>query len=299
MDPKQQLQFRKGLYRVLPVGSQSSVEFVCLEPGLYPEGLLFLWLAIQDKLKTKHRLLQIGAIDNNLGPICGATTETVEHIFFQCTFSSTYVDNLKSCLAYIFGVTLYGLWQRKGGRYPAFKGKLLFPAYVVWSTIFGKPGMKRFGIILWDQSSKCCNMLKIKSNTWSPPYTPRRYLLLDGFGIESSRHSYCNLPFATVDLFPLEGLFPPVAHEEWGVQPFIESGYPFHTDANHGGSLFPFFLVLCMSLFFVEMTLLIFQKNNNNNRKKPIPKFSNLSSFVQSSMLSNINNERGKVSSSI
>ncbi|XP_021848076.2 uncharacterized protein [Spinacia oleracea] len=52
-----------------------------------PKHRFILWLATQDKLKTRTRLHKFGVVDDCLCPICGSSPETVEHLFFKCVLS--------------------------------------------------------------------------------------------------------------------------------------------------------------------------------------------------------------------
>ncbi|XP_021851150.2 uncharacterized protein [Spinacia oleracea] len=46
-----------------------------------------MWLASQDRLKTKSRLLKVGiGLDSNCA-ICDTSEETVSHLFFDCNYS--------------------------------------------------------------------------------------------------------------------------------------------------------------------------------------------------------------------
>ena len=63
-----------------------------------PKARFVLWLALQNKLKTKDKLCQIGVVEDNICPMCGLTAETVEHMFFKCTFSSKCLAEVSSQL---------------------------------------------------------------------------------------------------------------------------------------------------------------------------------------------------------
>ncbi|XP_021838846.2 uncharacterized protein [Spinacia oleracea] len=52
-----------------------------------PKYRFILWLATQDKLKTRTRLQKFGVVDDCICPICGSSPETMEHLFFKCVLS--------------------------------------------------------------------------------------------------------------------------------------------------------------------------------------------------------------------
>lgn len=63
-----------------------------------PRSRFILWLAYQDRLKTKHKLMNMGVIDNDTCPICGSNAETTDHLFFKCEFSRQCVDMVRQWL---------------------------------------------------------------------------------------------------------------------------------------------------------------------------------------------------------
>ena len=60
-----------------------------------PRSRFIAWLAFNNRLKTKQRLKLAGKVENDSYPMCGLESETVNHLFFNCTFSKVCVDALK------------------------------------------------------------------------------------------------------------------------------------------------------------------------------------------------------------
>lgn len=52
-----------------------------------PKNIFIAWLAFNNRVKTKQRLKLAGVVDNDRVPICGLESETLNHLFFRCTFS--------------------------------------------------------------------------------------------------------------------------------------------------------------------------------------------------------------------
>ena len=62
-----------------------------------------MWLTVLGKLKTKQKLWTIGAIDNYSCLLCGTGMESIDHLFFDCVYSSR-------CLA---GISQWLNWRMK------------------------------------------------------------------------------------------------------------------------------------------------------------------------------------------
>ncbi|XP_021836221.2 uncharacterized protein [Spinacia oleracea] len=52
-----------------------------------PKHIITLWLALQDRLKTRDRLHTYGVINDDQCALCGLSTETCTHLFFSCHYS--------------------------------------------------------------------------------------------------------------------------------------------------------------------------------------------------------------------
>ena len=57
-----------------------------------PKTRFILWLVFLDKLKTKDRLLKISVTPDDLCPLCGENSESINHLFFACRFSKKCLD---------------------------------------------------------------------------------------------------------------------------------------------------------------------------------------------------------------
>ena len=60
-----------------------------------PRSRFVVWLACQERLKTKQRLKNMEVMNDETCPICGTQTESIVHLFFQCDFSYQCVEALK------------------------------------------------------------------------------------------------------------------------------------------------------------------------------------------------------------
>lgn len=79
-----------------------------------PGRRFIMWLAFQDRLKTKHKLLNMGMIDEDSCPICGTQTEMKDHHFFSCEFSRQCVNMLRQWLMVMWNVNwLKDLYRKR------------------------------------------------------------------------------------------------------------------------------------------------------------------------------------------
>ncbi|XP_056695796.1 uncharacterized protein [Spinacia oleracea] len=53
-----------------------------------PKSIFVTWLAILHRLTTKDRMLSWGMQIDGVCCLCDASSETLDHIFFQCAYSS-------------------------------------------------------------------------------------------------------------------------------------------------------------------------------------------------------------------
>lgn len=53
-----------------------------------PRSVFVLWLAVQDRLATKDRLIKWHMQCDPVCVLCGKTAETLQHLFFVCDYSS-------------------------------------------------------------------------------------------------------------------------------------------------------------------------------------------------------------------
>ncbi|XP_062080587.1 uncharacterized protein LOC133785356 [Humulus lupulus] len=80
-----------------------------------PKHSFMLWLAIQDRLKTKARLHSFNIISEAKCQFCKITDETTSHLFFECPYSSECLQQVKSWVYWnITGGQLTGLVRAIG-----------------------------------------------------------------------------------------------------------------------------------------------------------------------------------------
>ncbi|GFZ19979.1 hypothetical protein Acr_28g0006840 [Actinidia rufa] len=64
--------------------------------AIIPRHTFILWLGLKDRLLTKNKLRDY--IEDQSCPLCSAQNETLNHLFFQCTFGKQIWANIKSWL---------------------------------------------------------------------------------------------------------------------------------------------------------------------------------------------------------
>lgn len=70
-----------------------------------PKHSFITWLAVNDRLRTKDKLLSFGMnIDSNC-LLCGEAAETSEHLFYRCKYTQMCLDLWKQAL------NVRGRWQ--------------------------------------------------------------------------------------------------------------------------------------------------------------------------------------------
>uniref|UniRef100_A0A803QBL0 Reverse transcriptase zinc-binding domain-containing protein n=1 Tax=Cannabis sativa TaxID=3483 RepID=A0A803QBL0_CANSA len=65
-----------------------------------PKHSFVFWLAIQNRLKTRDRLLRFQIITDPSCLLCSGNAETCEHLFFHCPFSSECLQRIKNWLGW-------------------------------------------------------------------------------------------------------------------------------------------------------------------------------------------------------
>ncbi|XP_060969513.1 uncharacterized protein LOC133036792 [Cannabis sativa] len=70
-----------------------------------PKHSFILWLAFQDRLKTKESLYRHNIIDNAACLLCLQADETVKHLFFSCSLSQDLLDHVKAWLCWNINAT--------------------------------------------------------------------------------------------------------------------------------------------------------------------------------------------------
>nr|TKR98083.1 hypothetical protein D5086_0000206310 [Populus alba] len=64
--------------------------------GHIPRQAFILWIASMERLHTMDRLTSFGIISSSTCVLCGMHNETHDHLFFQCTYSSTLWGNISA-----------------------------------------------------------------------------------------------------------------------------------------------------------------------------------------------------------
>ncbi|XP_021754908.1 uncharacterized protein LOC110720206 [Chenopodium quinoa] len=94
-----------------------------------PRSLFIAWLAICNRLPTLDRLSAWGITSDTMCKLCGNVAESIDHLFFKCTFS-----------AQIWGAVLQILHcQRNPGS---------FDSELLWATKCGKKGTPKHKLFL-------------------------------------------------------------------------------------------------------------------------------------------------------
>ena len=52
-----------------------------------PKARFILWLAVNERLKSRDKLFALGIITIVICPLCGLHTKSTTHLFFLCAFS--------------------------------------------------------------------------------------------------------------------------------------------------------------------------------------------------------------------
>ncbi|XP_010686893.1 uncharacterized protein LOC104901049 [Beta vulgaris subsp. vulgaris] len=79
-------------------GDETNVQWSRMVWNRYslPKHRMILWLAVQNRLKTKDRLMMMSICSDDVCTICGQETGSVDHLMFRCTYS-------KQCFEMILG----------------------------------------------------------------------------------------------------------------------------------------------------------------------------------------------------
>ncbi|XP_070037185.1 uncharacterized protein [Nicotiana tomentosiformis] len=64
-------------------------KFVCNNGGV-PKWIFILYLAIIGKLSTRDRLARWGVTNDLQCPLCNVEEESIEHLFFKCTYAASF-----------------------------------------------------------------------------------------------------------------------------------------------------------------------------------------------------------------
>ncbi|XP_020260934.1 uncharacterized protein LOC109837204 [Asparagus officinalis] len=91
------------LYKILsPINVNVSVPWAdtVWESSNLPKHSFILWLAIQNRLLTKDRLLKRGVIQSNHCSLCEGGSESHKHLYFDCSFSMTVWNGVMEWLKF-------------------------------------------------------------------------------------------------------------------------------------------------------------------------------------------------------
>lgn len=87
-----------------------------------PKHSFICWLAMRRRLLTKDRTLRMGITQDSESMLCNGHTESIDHIFFDCTFSKMCLEEVFKWLGMnIRNTEVTGLWRRMSR---AAKGKI-------------------------------------------------------------------------------------------------------------------------------------------------------------------------------
>ncbi|XP_048493032.1 uncharacterized protein LOC125493606 [Beta vulgaris subsp. vulgaris] len=110
-----------------------------------PKHRFILWLAVQDRLKTRERLSRIGVSDSDRCLLCQQHSENMDHLFFRCHFSAQCIRDVLSWLNITWNgrAGILQLYRRIRGPYAGtkFRKHVTFAAiaavvYLIWKNIY-------------------------------------------------------------------------------------------------------------------------------------------------------------------
>ena len=101
------------------------------------------WLAIQNRLSTKDKLLKYLDIPSGICDLCEETKETVQHLFFRCRFSDHCLVVIKNWLG----------WKMKKEEVP----RIVRWLQRAWSTQFQKRSLAAVIAVLIYWNLHCRN----------------------------------------------------------------------------------------------------------------------------------------------
>ncbi|XP_074288645.1 uncharacterized protein LOC141613800 [Silene latifolia] len=105
----------------------------------YPKHSFIGWLAIQDKLLTKDRLLKFGVLQDEKCELCLDHIKDHQHLLYTCPFSAKCLVIFKSCLGVPFPTAEVLDWIVKCRCKSLMKKKIIFTAmlalvYHIWTA---------------------------------------------------------------------------------------------------------------------------------------------------------------------
>ena len=115
----------EAVYRDL-MGSQDRVTwaYATWSRATIPKSHFIVWLACQDRLKTKQKLMTMGVVDEDTCPICDTKPETKDNLYFKCEFSRQCVVTLRISLSVTWNIMNLQAFHRKH-RMPRAKRRII------------------------------------------------------------------------------------------------------------------------------------------------------------------------------
>ncbi|XP_070029594.1 uncharacterized protein [Nicotiana sylvestris] len=78
-----------------------------------PKHSFISWLVMRKKLLTKDRTLKMKITEDSDCILCVGNTESIEHLFFECTYSRLCLDEVLKWLGMnIQNMEVMGIWRR-------------------------------------------------------------------------------------------------------------------------------------------------------------------------------------------
>ena len=68
------------------------------ERMVMPKHRFLFWLVMHRRLRTRENLWQLGLISENLCLLCGMRVESIEHLYFECTYSKECISKVRKQL---------------------------------------------------------------------------------------------------------------------------------------------------------------------------------------------------------
>ena len=105
-----------------------------------PKYAFILWVCAKSKLQTKDRLHYLDI--DSMCPLCRAGEESVQHLFFQCTFSATVWGHIRAWLGISRAMSTIASalkWIKKEGWGTSWRSKmkriaLAYSVFQIWNA---------------------------------------------------------------------------------------------------------------------------------------------------------------------
>lgn len=110
-----------------------------------------LWLGLENRLKIKDILKKIGICDDDMCAICGQQAESVQHLLFDCYYSSQCMEQVMSWLGVSWNarnVLQLCRWIRRRYTGSRFQKKVFLLLLLLQYTPFGEFATQHTGMRL-------------------------------------------------------------------------------------------------------------------------------------------------------